>query len=234
MRINLVKRFTLPLAAGLIGWLALANVAAAANEPDELVSKAEASFRDFQNDPNMQWLRDNLGRAKAVMIAPEMRKAAFVVGGSGGRAVLLARDPNTGEWSGPAFYTIANASLGIQAGVEKSEVVMLVMTDNGLTSLLKTQAKLGGDISIAVGPVGSGAERGITTDVVSFSRSKGIYGGLNLNGTIVKVSDERNQKYYGQKASPTDILVRHTAANDRGDALKNQVARAAGQASVTQ
>jgi len=171
----------------------------------------------------MQWLRDNLGRAKAVMIAPEMRKAAFVVGGSGGRAVLLARDPNTGEWSGPAFYTIANASLGIQAGVEKSEVVMLVMTDNGLTSLLKTQAKLGGDISIAVGPVGSGAERGITTDVVSFSRSKGIYGGLNLNGTIVKVSDERNHKYYGQKASPTDILVRHTAANDRGDAQKNRL-----------
>jgi hypothetical protein len=63
--------------------------------------------------------------------------------------LISARDPNTGEWSGPAFYTIANASLGIQAGVEKSEVVMLVMTDNGLTSLLKTQAKLGGDISIA-------------------------------------------------------------------------------------
>jgi lipid-binding SYLF domain-containing protein len=224
-----MKRFTLSLAVALAAGLALANVAVAANEPDQLVSKAQTAFREIQNDPNMQWLRDNLGRAKAVMIAPEMRKAAFVVGGSGGRAVLLARDPNTGEWSGPAFYTIANASLGLQAGVEKSEVVMLVMTDNGLTSLLKTQAKLGGDISIAVGPVGSGAERGITTDVVSFSRSKGIYGGLNLDGTLVKVSDERNHKYYGQKVSPTDILVRHTATNDRGDALKDQVARAAGQ-----
>ena len=229
MRINTMKRFTLSLAAALVAGLALANTAVAANEPDQLVSKAQTAFREIQNDPNMQWLRDNLGRAKAVMIAPEMRKAAFVVGGSGGRAVLLARDPNTGEWSGPAFYTIANASLGLQAGVEKSEVVMLVMTDNGLTSLLKTQAKLGGDISIAVGPVGSGAERGITTDVVSFSRSKGIYGGLNLDGTLVKVSDERNHKYYGQKVSPTDILVRHTATNDRGDALKDQVARAAGQ-----
>ena len=229
MRIDTMKRFTLSLAAALVAGLALANTAVAANEPDELVSKAQTAFREIQNDPNMQWLRDNLSRAKAVMIAPEMRKAAFVVGGSGGRAVLLARDPNTGEWSGPAFYTIANASLGLQAGVEKSEVVMLVMTDNGLTSLLKTQAKLGGDISIAVGPVGSGAERGITTDVVSFSRSKGIYGGLNLDGTLVKVSDERNHKYYGHKVSPTDILVRHTVANPGAENLKEQVARAAGQ-----
>jgi SH3 domain-containing YSC84-like protein 1 len=227
MRIDTIKRFTLSLAAALVAGLALANTAVAANEPDQLVSKAQAAFRDIQNDPNMQWLRDNLGRAKAVMIAPEMRKAAFVVGGSGGRAVLLARDPS-GEWSGPAFYTIANASLGLQAGVEKSEVVMLVMTDNGLTSLLKTQAKLGGDLSIAVGPVGSGVQHEITADIVSFSRSKGIYGGLNLDGTLVKVSDERNHKYYGQKVSPTDILIRHTAANDRGDALKDQIARAAG------
>jgi len=228
MRIDSMKRFTLSLAVALAASLALANTAVAANEPDQLVSKAQTAFREIQNDPNMQWLRDNLGRAKAVMIAPEMRKAAFVVGGSGGRAVLLARDPNTGEWSGPAFYTIANASLGLQAGVEKSQVVMLIMTDNGMTSLLKTKATLGGDISIAVGPIGSGAERSITTDVVSFSRSKGIYGGLNLDGTLLKVSDERNHKYYGQKVSPTDILVRHTATNDRGDALKNQVARAAG------
>jgi lipid-binding SYLF domain-containing protein len=234
MRINSLKRFTLSLAAALTAWLALANVAVAASEPDELVSKAQAAFRDFQNDPNMGWLRDHLSQAKAVMIAPEMRKAAFLIGGSGGRAVLLARDPNTGEWSGPAFYTIANASLGLQAGVEKSEVVMLIMTERGMTSLLKTQAKLGGDISIAVGPVGSGAERSITTDVVSFSRSKGIYGGINLKGTILKVSDERNEQYYGQKATPTDILVRHTAVNDRSDALKNQVARAAGESSVTQ
>jgi lipid-binding SYLF domain-containing protein len=228
MRINSVKRFTLPLAAALAAWLALANVAFAASEPDQLVNKAETTFRDFQNDPNMQWLRENLSKAKAVMIAPEMRKAAFVVGGSGGRAVLLSRDPNTGEWSAPAFYTIANASLGLQAGVEKSEVVMLVMTDNGLTSLLNTQAKLGGDVSIATGPVGTGAERGFTTDVVSFSRSKGIYAGINLDGTIVKVSDERNRKYYGNNASPTDILVRHTASNPRAEKLQNQIAHAAG------
>jgi lipid-binding SYLF domain-containing protein len=100
MRINSVKRFTLPVAAALVGWFALANVAAAANEPDELVSKAEASFRDFQNDPNMQWLRDNLGRAKAVMIAPEMRKAAFVVGGRARRSI---RSPTQAWGSRPAW-----------------------------------------------------------------------------------------------------------------------------------
>jgi lipid-binding SYLF domain-containing protein len=192
-----------------------------------LVKKAETAFQDFQNDPQMDWMREHLRDAKAVIIAPEMRKAAFVVGGSGGRAVLLARDQATGNWSGPAFYTIANASLGLQAGIEKSEVVMLVMTDNGLTSLLKTQMKLGGDVSIAVGPVGSGAERSITTDVVTFSRSKGIYGGINLDGTIMKVNDERNHKYYAQAVTPTDILVRHTVSSLRAEKLQERIAQAA-------
>lgn len=229
MRNGLVKRFFMSLlAAGAVS-LAFANASFAANEPDQLVSKADSALRDFQNDPNMQWLRDNLPRAKAVLIAPEVRRAGFVVGGSGGRAVLLARDSNTGEWSDPAFYTIANASLGLQAGVDKSEVVMLVMTDNGLTSLLKTQAKLGGDLSIAVGPVGSGVRREITADIVSFSRARGIYGGLNLDGTLIKVSHERNQQYYGQKVSPTDILIRHTARNRNAELLKERLAAAAAQ-----
>ena len=109
MRIDSMKRFTLSLAVALAASLALANTAVAANEPDQLVSKAEAAFRDFQNDPNMQWLRDNLGRAKAVMIAPEMRKAAFVVGGpaaaewkefnsvSEGFGVVFPADPDIEE-----------------------------------------------------------------------------------------------------------------------------------------
>src|SRR5579862_828230 len=187
MRNPILQQLSISLIAAAMALFALAGPASAASDPEQLVKKAETAFQDFQNDPQMDWMRDHLRDAKAVIIAPEMRKAAFVVGGSGGRAVLFARDQATGNWSGPAFYTIANASLGLQAGIEKSEVVMLVMTDNGLTSLLKTQMKLGGDVSIAVGPVGSGAERSITTDVVTFSRSKGIYGGINLDGTIMKV-----------------------------------------------
>jgi lipid-binding SYLF domain-containing protein len=198
----------------------------AASEPEQLVTKAEETFKNFQNDPQMSWLRSHLNAAKAVMIAPEVRKAGFVVGGSGGRAVLLARDKETGNWSGPAFYTIANASLGFQAGIEKSEVVMLIMTEKGLNSLLNDQLKLGADASIAAGPVGTGAEKGITTDVVSFSRSKGIYGGVNLDGTLVTINDGWNARFYAKAVTPVDILVRHSVTNYNAQKLQDQIAQA--------
>ena len=209
----------------LIG-IAIVYPAFGASTPGELVSKAEVTFKDFKGDPQMHWIRDHIRDAKAVIIAPEIRKAGFVVGGSGGRAVLLARDPGTGNFSGPAFYTIASASIGFQAGIEKSEVVMLVMTEKGLNSLLSSQLKLGGEASIAAGPVGMGAEKSITTDVVAFSRAKGIYGGVNLDGTAVTVNDEWNKRYYGKTVTPTDILVRRSVMNPNAEKLLEIIAQA--------
>src|SRR5213079_2906019 len=125
------------------------------------------------------WLQQNIGRAKAVMVAPEVVKAGFIFGGSGGRAVTLARDEKTGKWAGPAFYTLATASVGFQAGVAVSEVVALVTSDKALRALMATSVKLGPDASIAAGPVGAGAKADIVSDLVTFSRDKGVYGGLN-------------------------------------------------------
>ena len=104
---------------------------------------------------------------------------------------------------------------------------MLVMTDKGLNALLSTQLKLGGDVSIAAGPVGTGAQRGITTDVVAFSRSKGIYGGINLDGTAVTVNHEWNNRYYGKAVTPPDILVLHTVTNPKAEKLLGRIAQAA-------
>ena len=132
-----------------------------------------------------------------------------------------------GQTSGPAFYTLATASIGFQAGIDRSETVLLVMTDKGLNSLLSNQLKLGADASIAAGPVGKGSERSITTDVVAFSRSKGIYGGVNLDGTAVTVNSEWNKDYYGKVATPPDILVRRTVTNPNADRLVRQVAQTA-------
>src|SRR5437870_7958818 len=103
-------------------------------------------------------LQQNFGRATAVMIAPEVVKAGFIFGGSGGRAVTVARDEKTGKWAGPAFYTMATASVGFQAGVSVSEVVSLVMTEKCLNSLLGPSDKQGGDASVAAGPIGDGAK----------------------------------------------------------------------------
>jgi len=227
MRNVIYQQFKLSVMAALaLIAIAIVYPAFGASTPWELVSKAELTFKDFKGDPQMHWIRDHIRDAKAVIIAPEIRKAGFVIGGSGGRAVLLARDPDTGLFSGPAFYTIARASIGFQAGIEKSEVVMLVMTEKGLNRLLSSQFKLGGDASIAAGPVGMGAETSVTSDVVAFSRAKGIYGGVNLDGTAVTVNDEWNRQYYGKTVTPTDILVRRSVMNPDAEKLLQIIAQA--------
>ena len=124
----------------------------ASAEPERLVADAQVALNNFIRDPDQTWVHDNLDRAYAVLIAPQIVKAGFIFGGSGGRAVLVAKDGRS--WVGPAFYDLATASVGFQAGVEVSEVVILVMTEKGLNSLMASTFKIGGDASIAAGPVG--------------------------------------------------------------------------------
>jgi len=118
-------------------------VAHAQTEQQNLVNRAQATFDNFLRDPQMTWLHKNVSRAKGLLIAPEVVKAGFIFGGSGGRAVLFARDPQSGKWRGPVFYTMATASVGFQAGVAASENVTMVMTERGLNTLLATSVKLG-------------------------------------------------------------------------------------------
>jgi lipid-binding SYLF domain-containing protein len=124
----------------------------------------------------MTWLQKNFSRARAVIIAPEIVKAGFIFGGSGGRALVLAHDAKSGKWVGPAFYTMATASVGFQAGISVSEGVTLVMTEKGFNSLLATSFKMGGDARCRSSPVGAGAKSDIVADLITFNRSKGVYG----------------------------------------------------------
>jgi len=224
---NSISRFLLGL--GALALFAGAGGALAQGEQQKLVDSADKSLSNFLRDPDMTWLQQNLHRAKAVIIAPEVAKAGFIFGGSGGRAVVIARDAKSGKWAGPAFYTMATASVGFQAGISVSEVVTLVMTDKGFNSLLATSFKVGGDASVAAGPVGAGAKSDVVADLVSFARAKGVYGGLNLDGTVVKASDDWNELYYQKKPIlPPDILVRMSAHAKGSDKLLGDIARAAG------
>ena len=175
---NSVSNNSSRVALGLLAAIALAGCATQAvspSEPENLVSDARTTLSNFLRDPDQTWIQDNLGRAKAVMIAPQIVKAGFIFGGSGGRAVLVGKDGRT--WAGPAFYDLATASVGFQAGVEVSEAVIVVMTDKGLNSLLSSSFKIGGDASVAAGPVGAGAKSTVTADLITFTRAKGLYGG---------------------------------------------------------
>ena len=207
--------------------LALAPAPAMAqSEQQQLVNKADTTLSNFLRDPEMSWLQQNIGRAKAVLIAPEIVKAGFIFGGSGGRALLVSREGS--KWVGPSFYTMATASVGFQAGVQVSEMVTLVMTQKGMDSMLAANFKIGGDASIAAGPVGAGAKSDITADLIAFSRAKGVYGGVNFDGTLVNLSDEWNGAYYGKSVQPVDILVRGSVHNKGADKLLGDVARATG------
>jgi lipid-binding SYLF domain-containing protein len=201
------------------------NAQAQAN-PMAHIAASEATLSNFLRDPDMSWLQANFGRAKAIIIAPEIVKAGFIFGGSGGRGMVLAKDPKTGKWNGPSFCALATASVGFQAGLSVSEGVTLVMTDKGFNSLLATSFKMGGDASVAAGPVGAGAKSDIVADLITFNRAKGVYGGLNFDGTVVTASDDWNSEFYGKKVLPPDILVRGSVHNKAADKLLAQVTAA--------
>jgi len=204
----------------------LAAPVQAQTDQQKLVSASGTTLSNFLRDPDMTWLQNNIGSAKAILIAPQIAKAGFIFGGSGGRALLVARDATSGKWAGPAFYTMATASVGFQAGVSVSENVTLVMTEKGLNSLLANSVKLGADASVAAGPVGAGAKSNVVADMVTFSRAKGVYGGVNLDGTVIAPANDWNKAFYGKEVLPPDILIRGTARSKQSDALLAQVAKA--------
>jgi SH3 domain-containing YSC84-like protein 1 len=209
--------------AGLCGM----STTAAANDQQNLVAAAQKTFNNMLADPDMGWFRDNLKNARALLISPKIVKVGFIGGGSGGRAVMLAKNETTGQWDGPVFYSLATASVGFQAGVSRSESVMMVMTENGFNSFLSNKVKFGGDMSVAAGPVGAGAQSNVKADVLAFSRSKGLYGGINFDGTSVTVNEDWNKAYYGKPVTPVDVLVKNTVKSPGADALKSTVASAA-------
>jgi SH3 domain-containing YSC84-like protein 1 len=201
-----------------------------AKDSAQLVDKARMTLENFSNAREMEGFRNLIKDANGVFIAPQVLKGAFVIGVSGGSGVFVVRDRKSGTWAGPAFYTIGEASFGLQAGGEASEVILLAMTDRGVTALLGNSAKLGADVGVAVGPVGMGAAAStanLSADIVSFASSKGLFGGIAVDGAVVKVRNGLNQAYYHKKKlTPTDILIRRIARNPHADSLLKAVSGA--------
>ena len=203
-----------------------------AQDARHLVDKARLTFESFMADKDLgPSVRSLVKRAKGVLIYPQLLKGAFLVGVSGGSGVMLAHDAKARKWGGPAFYTMGEASFGLQIGGQAAEVVLVALTDRGVAALLSTSAKLGADVGVAVGPVGAGAEAAtanLSADIISYSRAKGLYGGISLEGAVVAVRDGLNKAYYGKEVTPTAILVRHEATNPQAAGLIGAVSKAAG------
>ena len=186
---------------------------------ERLVTKAAETASYFASDSAFEAMWGLSDEAKAMVIIPRSLRGGFIFGGSGGNAVMVARNED-GSWSQPTFLTIGSFSFGLQAGGEASEVVLLVMTNRGMEQLLSTSVKLGADLTLAAGPIGAGA-KAQTTDILAFSRSRGLYGGISLEGAVLKTRHSWNEAYYNARVSPADVIYRQQAYNPSSAVLQN-------------
>ena len=191
--------------------------------PQTLVDRATLAVQEMMTQTVSQDPRNTLQRARAVMICPRVFKAGFIIGGSGGDCVLLARAGN-GTWSYPAFYGLGSGSVGFQIGIQDSAIVMMIMTGRGLNAVMDSQFKLGGDVSVAVATVGGGVGGATTAavgaDIVVFAESRGLFGGVSVEGSIMTLRSDWDTAYYGQPYSARQIVEQMMAANRGADPLR--------------
>lgn len=189
------------------------------SKPDELVLNSEAVFKSFMADTNMEWFQNNVSKAKGIFILPRMLRGGFIFGGAGGSGALLAQNRETGKWSYPAFYTMGSVSFGLQIGADATEIILLVMTDRGMEAMLSKEFKLGGDVTLAAGPLGRSA-KAQTADILAYGRSKGAFAGLAIDGAVIAPRYEWNNTYYGKEVLLVDILINQTVSNPKAENLR--------------
>jgi SH3 domain-containing YSC84-like protein 1 len=159
--------------------------------------------------------QDLLDKADCVVIFPSVLKAAFIVGASYGRGVMTCRTGSNfnGPWGAPSMMALEGGSFGLQIGGEATDFVLLVMNDRGANGILSSKVKLGGDASVAAGPVGRSAsaetDASLRAEILSYSRARGAFAGVSLAGSTIRPDNDANERIYGQKLSARDIVLRH-------------------------
>ncbi|WP_240314129.1 MULTISPECIES: lipid-binding SYLF domain-containing protein [Acidiphilium] len=172
-----------------------------------------------------------LRNAKAVVVCPRIFKAGFFVGGEGGSCVLVSRAAG-GSWSDPAFYTMGSGSFGLQIGAQDAEVIMLLMNNTALNAFLNSQFKIGADAGVSVATLGAGiggsSGTALGADIVTFAKSRGLYGGISLSGSVFSNDAALDQQYYGQTVGPRQIVVNMTVNNAGANPLRAMLAKYGG------
>jgi len=191
---------------------ALVLPAFASNEKEnERVKQSGEVLKEILNIPD-NIPQDLLNKAECIIVLPSVKKGAFGVGGSYGRGVMICRggEHYTGPWGPPALYALEGINIGFQLGGEATDFVLLVMNPKGARSLLNSKVKLGGDASAAAGPKGRTAEGAtdivMSAEILSYSRTKGLFAGISLEGSTLRSDGSANEKLYGKKVSAKDII----------------------------
>jgi lipid-binding SYLF domain-containing protein len=203
----MIRKISLTICIMLVGVMAYA-----ANKEQERLENCGTVMQEIMNLPD-NIPQEVMEKAECVIVFPSVLKAAFVVGGTYGRGAMVCRTGHEfrGPWGSPAMYALEGGSIGFQIGGEATDLVLLIMNQRGADSILNSKVKLGGDASIAAGPVGRDASA--TTDafmraeVLSYSRSRGLFVGISLEGTTLRPDDDATADVYGQKLTAREIVL---------------------------
>ncbi len=200
-----------PLSLALLAFSVAASAAITDSET-ERIDNAATVLRELHQTPDKDIPQNLWDDASCVTVIPSLKKAAFVIGGEYGKGLISCRTP-TG-WSAPAFIELEKGSVGFQLGGETVDLVLLVMNDDGISHLLQDKVTLGAGASVAGGPVGRDAramtDAQLHAEILSYSRSQGLFAGINLNGGVLHPDTDANADLYGATATPRTILVDHS------------------------
>lgn len=217
-----MRRFTATVALCLAMALG-AGSAHAAGEPEQLVERAKVTFEEVIADEGLGKVQEHFKQARAILIIPRFLKGGFIVAGAAGNGVLLAKD-GTGGWSYPAFFNMAAGSVGLQAGIQDTQLILLIMNDGALQAILKNRFQLGADASVAVGGIGAGVGGSTTTnlnaDVITYGKGRGVFGGGAIEGAVLTGRGDWNEEYYGQPLPAEAIVVGQQGRNPHANALR--------------
>src|SRR6202795_1369543 len=205
----------------------LARVASAADKTkdDDRLRNCGAVLKEILDVPD-NIPQDLLDKADCVVVYPSVLKAAFIVGGSYGRGAMSCRQGQDfrGRWGAPTMMALEGGSFGFQIGGEATDFVLLIMNERGANGILSSKVKLGADASVAAGPVGRNAtaetDASMRAEILSYSRARGLFAGISLEGSSIRPDNDANKRIYGEKIAAKDIVIAHeTQVPPAGDAL---------------
>ncbi|MBS7809343.1 lipid-binding SYLF domain-containing protein [Roseococcus pinisoli] len=202
------------------------------NAPQALVDRSALTVQEILTEENDRLNATAiLRRAKGALVCPRTFSAAFFAGGEGGDCVLVGRDA-AGSWSSPAFFAVGSGSFGLQAGIRDSQTLLFLMNERAMAAVIRSQFRFGADASLAVAHIGGSVEAATTAnlgaDILAFSRSRGLFAGLSLEGTVMDPRPDWNAAYYGRPVEPQDIVINMTVHNPGADPLRAALMRFGG------
>jgi lipid-binding SYLF domain-containing protein len=219
---------------GLVGTYAWAS--SARESTVDRMQKSVDVLRAIMSTPDKGIPEEVLSGAKCILVVPDLIKGGFIFGGKHGRGVASCR--TSGGWSAPAFVSVGGGSWGLQIGVEGVDLVMLVMNDQGFQHLLSSKFELTGEGSVAAGPVGRHASAGtdwkMNTEMLTYSRSKGVFAGLTLEGAVVEQDNDSTHAIYGKHMAFRNILSGKVSTPVSAEAFRKAVSEAGQQARVAE